>query len=413
MNILIIDDDQDTLAGVREILEEDGHDVENAVTLGEAFKRGDLTAFSVVLVERCLCEGDEKQYLLGLRQRAPDAAVIIITGYADLEGTSETIRLGAVDYFVRPLQPDWLKLRLRRIIEIREAAERVAHAERLAAIGQMVAVLSHESRNELQLAVTCLEVLAMEVGDQPRALDLVRKIEHAHQHLLLLFEDLRGYAAPVNLNRERHDLREIVLDAWNSLSPLRSGRSVWFEADQDGERPDCDVDRPRLEQVFRNILENALAACADPVEITCRLTEAQLNGHRVAQIAFEDNGPGLSREQALKVFDPFFTTKSNGTGLGMAICKQIVEAHGGTIGVESPAGRGARFVVALPLAEQPLEANRKFGDEAPSDKQNVDNCCGGRLATQAVAAGRSGGSRDAGVSSAGVSRCKGPTTRPQ
>lgn len=376
MNILMIDDDQDTLAGVREILAEDGHDVETAGTLTEAFERDDLPSFSVVLVDRALCGGDENWQLRNLKALAPEATVIIvITSYKDLDGASEAIRQGVVDYLVRPRQPEWLKLRLRRIVEIREAAERVAHAERLAAIGQMVAVLSHESRNQLQIAVACLDLLAWQVGNQPQALDLVRKIDQAHQHLLHLYEDLRGYAAPVRLHRERHDLRAIVLDAWNSLLPLRSGRSVSFEADQDGNRPDCDVDRLHLEQVFRNILENALAACLDPVEITCRMLEAERDGRRVARIVLEDNGPGLSSEQMLKVFDPFFTTKSKGTGLGMAISKQIVEAHGGAIGVENAEGSGARFIVDLPLAEQPREAAANREHEVSRANQDADNCC--------------------------------------
>ncbi|HEX5442612.1 MAG TPA: ATP-binding protein, partial [Pirellulales bacterium] len=331
MNILMIDDDQDTLAELRDILEEDGHEVQTEGTLADALQRDDLSAFSLILLDRSLAHGAGDRHLLRLKASAPDAAVIIITGSADLDGTIEAIRLGAVDYFVKPLQPEWLKVRLRRIIEMREAGQRVAHVERLAAMGQMLTVLSHESRNQLQVAMVCLELLALEVAGRPQALETVRKIERAHQHLLQLHEDVRGYAAPVQLHRERHDILAIVLDAWNSMLPLRKGRAARLNLEHDGNPLCCAVDPPRLEQVFRNILENALAACADPVEITCGLREVESDGLRTVQIVLQDNGPGLSREQKRKIFDPFYTTKSNGTGLGMVICKQIVEAHGGTI----------------------------------------------------------------------------------
>lgn len=367
MNILMIDDDQDTLAEVRDLLEEDGHDVEIAGTLAEALERDDLSAFSVVLLDRGLSGGDENRHLPRLKERAPEAAVIILAGSADLDGTIEAIRQGAVDYLVKPLQPEWLKLRLRRIIDMREAGQRVALAERLASIGQMLTVLSHESRNELQIAVACLDLLALEVEGRPQALVLVRKIERAHQHLLGLYEDLRGYAAPVQLHREKHNVLDIVFDAWGSLLPLRKGRSARLNAHRDGEPSCCAVDRSRLEQVFRNILENALAACPDPVEITCHLIETELDGPQVARIELSDNGPGLSREQSGKIFDPFFTTKSNGTGLGMPICKQIIEAHGGTIAAESLPGQGAKFIITLPNVELPREAsgrrqNAKLGE---------------------------------------------------
>ena len=377
MNILMIEDDQDTLAEVRDILEEDGHDVKTAGTLADAFQRDDLAAFSVVLLDRSLSDRGESQQLLRLKASAPEAAVIIITGSADLDGTIEAIRQGAVDYLVKPLQPEWLKLRLRRIIDMREAGHRVAHAERLAEMGQMLTVLSHESRNKLQLAMTCLDLLALQVEGQPQALDLVRKIERAHQHLLQLCEDLRGYAAPVQIHRERHDMLGIVLDAWKSVSPLRNGRAVRFNTNQHGEPLCCAVDRSRLEQVFRNILENALAACPDPVEITCRLCDAELNNQRAARIELQDNGPGLSREQYLKIFDPFFTTKSDGTGLGMAICKQIVEAHGGTIAVESPPRAGAKFVITLPNVESPFEPRAPSCSAEADARPAAGHCCGG------------------------------------
>jgi signal transduction histidine kinase len=111
------------------------------------------------------------------------------------------------------------------------------------------------------------------------------------------------------------------------------------------------VDPFRLEQVFRNVFENALAACRDPVEITVSCAPASLDGQPALRVAVRDNGPGLSAEQRQRIFEPFFTTKTKGTGLGMAIARRIVEAHGGQIGVGDPVaatGRGAEIVVTLP-----------------------------------------------------------------
>jgi signal transduction histidine kinase len=93
------------------------------------------------------------------------------------------------------------------------------------------------------------------------------------------------------------------------------------------------VDLFRLEQVFRNILDNALAACPDPVRISLTASVTQLHGREALVIFIGDNGPGIARELREKVFEPFYTTKARGTGLGMAIARRIVEAHGGQITV--------------------------------------------------------------------------------
>lgn len=374
MNILVVGGDQDALADVCDALKEDGHCAEIADTLAEVFKRVDLSAFSLVLLDRSL--SNDAQHLHLLRAKAPDAAVIIITGYADLGDTIGALRLGAVDYLVKPRQPEWLKLRLRRIVEARAAGERSQQTGRLAAIGQMMSVLSHESRNDLQCAKACLEILALELDGRPQALDLVRRIEHAHDHLILLYEDLRGYAAPIAIHRNVHSVSDIVLDAWNSLLPLRKDRLVRLNGSNDTDAVYCAVDRPRLEQVFRNILENALAACPDPVEIRWGVSAAEAEGEQVVQIVLEDNGPGLSDEQQQRLFDAFYTTKSNGTGLGMTICKQIVEAHGGKIDVNSRPGWGAEFIVTLPAGELPRQADGQRENAATGGLDDVGNCCG-------------------------------------
>jgi signal transduction histidine kinase len=100
--------------------------------------------------------------------------------------------------------------------------------------------------------------------------------------------------------------------------------------------------------VFRNIFENSLAACNEPAIIEILCSEAKVRGKPGIRIKVQDNGPGLSPEQKARIFEPFFTTKTKGTGLGMAIAKRIVEAHGGSIEVGNGPRPGAEIIVALP-----------------------------------------------------------------
>src|SRR4051812_32268963 len=126
----------------------------------------------------------------------------------------------------------------------------------------MVAGLAHESRNALQTIQACLELLPLELENQPRALELVDDMQKAQDRLHSLFEDVRGYAAPLKLKLERVNLADIWRNAWKHLELRRDGRDICFEETGSLEGT---VDPLRLEQVFQNIFENSLAACRDPV----------------------------------------------------------------------------------------------------------------------------------------------------
>jgi signal transduction histidine kinase len=232
----------------------------------------------------------------------------------------------------------------------RKAAEsKLLQAERLAAIGKAITGLAHESRNALQRGQANLELLALMVQNQPEALDLVKRLQRVQTELHRLYEDVRQYAAPLNLNEERCDLRQVLHDAWDELAPHRGERdaSMQFVEDADVDLR-CSLDRFQMNQAFRNILENSLAAAADPVRISVSFEADRINGREAVRVSLRDNGPGISRNHAANVFDEFFTTKTKGTGLGLAIVKRIIEAHGGHVYVNPTIQEGAEIRITLP-----------------------------------------------------------------
>src|SRR5262249_19937684 len=146
-----------------------------------------------------------------------------------------------------------------------------------------------------------------------------------------LYEEVRHFAAPITLERRSCNLTSVWREAWSRLELQHKSRKVTFREQVNSADVHCLADPIRLEQVFRNILDNALAACSDPVDIAIHCSMADWAGRETLQISVRDNGPGLTPEQRQKIFEPFFTTKVRGTGLGLAIAKRIVEAHGGRI----------------------------------------------------------------------------------
>jgi PAS domain S-box-containing protein len=241
-----------------------------------------------------------------------------------------------------------LRCLLHDISSLKEAQRRMLQTERLAAIGQTVTALAHESRNALQRMQACLSMLALEVPDRPPALDLLARLQKAQDSLSRLFEDVREYAVPIKLERRLCNLREVWREAWAHLEPLQQHRDVELQ-DLTGDLDlNCLIDSFRLEQVFRNVLDNALAACHDPVRITITARATQVDGREAVELSIRDNGPGIPAEKREKVFEPFYTTKTRGTGLGMAIARRIIESHGGQIAVGDGDEKGADISITLP-----------------------------------------------------------------
>ena len=354
-HILVVEDDADTRSNLIDILELDGFQVLAVPSFAAEKREADWAAYFAIVLDRKLPDGNSETFLPQLRELAPQAAIVIVTGYEDLTGAIAALRNGASDYLIKPVDADTLRNRLRQLAEKRQAElalktanARLLQSERLAAIGQMMTGLVHESRNALQRSDACLEMLSLNLEGQQDSLDLVARVQKAQKKLHELFEEVRNYAAPIKLQRADHDLREVLEVTWESLVWTRQGRTVSVNLPKSGSPPRCSVDASRLEQVFRNIFENSLAACADPVRIDIAWKPTKLDSRPAWQLSIADNGPGMTPEQRQKIFEPFFTTKPTGTGLGMAISKRIIDEHDGTIAVSDTHSEGTEIVITLP-----------------------------------------------------------------
>jgi signal transduction histidine kinase len=218
----------------------------------------------------------------------------------------------------------------------------------LAVLGQAAAILAHEGRNLLQQTLFDLDTLASRLSDRPELLGLIGRARSAQRGLATLIEDLHQFTAPLRLQFESLHLADVWREAWADLHDLRREKTAKLRESVRGDV--LSADRFRLKQVFRNLFENALATCPVParIQVECAAVAAG-DGRPELRVVVKDNGPGIEPGQQEKVFDFFFTTKSEGTGIGLAVVKRIVEAHGGRIKVDRTVAAGAGFVIELPL----------------------------------------------------------------
>ena len=242
-------------------------------------------------------------------------------------------------------------------------AERVAsQAQRLATIGETVAGLAHESRNALHRIQTNTELLKLDIPPESPLREPSEAIHRAALELHTALESVRQYAAPIQLAKEPALLSDIWRRTWGYLQSTREGRDAALIESIRGCDEMLNLDVIRIENVFRNLFENALASCADPVRISLNY---DCQSAADVWLDVQDNGPGLCPEQRNRIFEPFYTTRTHGTGLGMAIVQRIIEAHGGEIRVADPQGGGARFLIRLPKLITP-HSNLSLRDEVTS-----------------------------------------------
>jgi two-component system, NtrC family, sensor kinase len=237
---------------------------------------------------------------------------------------------------------------LKREQDLHEAQQRAVQAERLAAIGQMATGIAHESRNALQRIGASAEMLEPEVEGNATALALLARIQQSQAHLHRLLDEVRNYAAPVVLDVSACRITEAWREAWELLRAQRNEQQATLREHLETTELAIQADRFRLVQVFRNLLDNAAAACGDSAQIDIHCQSALLGSAPAIRVRVLDNGSGLNAEQRRRIFEPFYTTKPTGTGLGMAITQRLVEAHGGTICVGDDSSSGAEIVVTLP-----------------------------------------------------------------
>jgi len=219
--------------------------------------------------------------------------------------------------------------------------------EKQASIDELSATIAHEIRNPIAAAKS----LVQQMGEDPRSVENVEyaevalgeldRVERSISHLLRYSKEEALEFAPTNL-------AGVVDEALKEMRAKLDGAHVAVARNYIT-GPTIVGDAEKLRQVFANILDNAIDAFpADTPErrIDLFVENGVLERARVRVV---DNGAGIPPEKIDRIFNPFFTTKDNGTGLGMAISKKIVEAHDGTIDVLSEPGKGAEFVVNLPL----------------------------------------------------------------
>ena len=233
--------------------------------------------------------------------------------------------------------------------ELAQKNEQLARRERLALLGEMAAGVAHEIRNPLGGIRLYVDLLAKHVGGEGQ--EIVEKVLGGIGHLDRIVEDLLLYTRDLTVERSGCRLEAVVEEALRYARPDLEAASIRIEEDRPDHSLLLEADASLLCRVVLNLVRNAAAAMegGGGGRLGVRLEPFGDGG---ARISIEDDGVGIEPCDLDRIFHPFFTRRlrSGGTGLGLSICHRIVEAHRGSISVESEPGRGSVFTVTLPPA---------------------------------------------------------------
>jgi len=247
----------------------------------------------------------------------------------------------------------------KRTEQLQETQEQLVKSERLAAIGQVAAMVGHDLRNPL----TGIKGAAYYLKTKPvmktdkKAMEMLGLIEKDIEYSNKIITDLLEYSREIHLELTETTPQSIIEETLSLLKTPNNIRIVNLTEKE----PKIKIDIEKLNRVFVNMIKNAFDAMPNGGKLTIK--SRRTNGD--VEFAFSDTGIGMTEDQMRRIWTPFFTTKAKGLGLGLSICKRIIEAHGGHISVESTCDKGTTFVITLPLEPKPLEGGEKTWVNVP------------------------------------------------
>jgi signal transduction histidine kinase len=243
----------------------------------------------------------------------------------------------------------------RRYVELKKAQDQLINTERMAAKGEMAAEIGHEISNYLAAISARAQMLTLELGkaEPEKVARHARIIMEQASNMAILTKGLMDFSHK-EMKIVRVDVNDLLRRTADFVRPQNKFNQVEFDLQLNETLPAITADPGQLQQVFINLFQNAAEAMIEKGTPQKRIvvTTAWEDPNEIVLIKVADNGPGMSRAIADKVFDPTFTTKPTGHGFGLATCYRIAAAHRGRIWVDSEAGRGATFSMALPVGGQ-------------------------------------------------------------
>ncbi|MEW6108357.1 MAG: response regulator [Nitrospirota bacterium] len=346
--ILIVDDNTDTVELLRKRLRSEGYETEEAYDGEECLRHVDSYNPDLIVLDVMMpkLNGYEVCERLKTDETTRYIPILMLTAKSDIADKVKGLDIGADDYLAKPFDYKELSARVRSLLGIKAAREKLVEVEKTDALGQMMDEVAHEVRNPLvSIGGFARRVHAdLPEGNPNRKylemiIEEVARLETIVKQLIEIQTVSLSYLEPTDIN-------EVILQALNMFEDELEERAVDVETELTANLPMVNADKEQLKKAIANLIKNAVEAMVGEtrlLKITSRISEGRLD------IKISDSGRGISRDKLKSIFDPLFTSKIYGPGLGLTFSLKIIQAHRGTISVESEEGKGTVFTISLPV----------------------------------------------------------------
>ena len=356
--VLLVEDSAPDAKFVQQLLPKEKFEIVHVLSLSAATRIMSEEPFDVVLLDLSLPDGSGLASFQAVKEIGSKTPVVILTGLNDDETALMAVKLGAQDYIQKiDVNASFLERSIHYAIE-RKAAEETE--KKLATYEQreeFMATLTHDLKNPLIGTNRVLELLAEQAMGEvsPEHAELLLQIRESNKILLAMIQNLLDvYRFEKDMNAvvlTRTYLKDILSTCLKDILPIAENRKIKISTDYSNAERLVQADFMAMRRVFQNLLDNAIKFTPPGGEITLRVAPIESE----VCVEIQDNGPGMSVEEKAKIFQRFSQGRagrkfSPGTGLGLFLCKKIVEAHSGQISCESEEGSGTKFLVCLPAA---------------------------------------------------------------
>ena len=379
--ILIVDNEMGTLARLSEVLLSRGYEVATTMDGEEGLRLMQKKPFALAAIGGSALEATKlagAKLALALREKDKDLRIVLMIDQFPaqdaLKGVSRAVELGLDDAILKPIDVPRLLLSIERALErrflllentrLRKAAE--LSAQRLAEVNgfqtKFFATVAHDVKNPLTAILGYSEVLGMRLKDKPDELKCASHIHNAAKTMNLLVSDLVDLAAiesgKLRVDIGALDLAAVVSEVKSRVDVVAARKQIQFAVALPASIPELRGDPNRIGQVIQNLCTNAVQYTKEGGKVTIEVAASP----DWVIVGVRDTGVGISKEDLPRIWDRFFQTKEaqvmrkGGFGLGLKIAREIVQMHGGEMGIESAPGVGSFFFFKLPIPKAPPAA---------------------------------------------------------